>query len=319
MPGENFVKVKIAYSALSDTDALIFSGEVVPPKYPITIGRQAVGMVTEVGEGVTHVARGDRVVIDPYVYCDLCSSCKDDRFTDCIDIKTYGTDEDGFLSDFALVRSEDIYELPDRISDEDAIFAGHIAYAMHIAGKLSLERGKYVAIMGATQVGLVLAQIALYYQAIPIVVDSRADRLALAESLGIYYCVNTTTDDARKKIFSFTGGSLAGSLVYFARTSLSLEQSLSCAGCGAKIVMACANGVKTEVTGNVIDIFTKQLSVCGITNGAKLIPIAINMLANKSVSVSKFISKVISFNEVGEALKEKMEYPNKHMKVLVKM
>ncbi|MCL2848117.1 MAG: alcohol dehydrogenase catalytic domain-containing protein [Firmicutes bacterium] len=319
-PKKSFVKVKIMYSALSDMDGLLYSGEVLPPQYPITIGRQAVGMVTEVGEGVTNVTRGDRVVIDPYVFCDSCVICNEkEKYTDCLCLKEYGTDEDGFLSDFVIVRCEDLFKLPDRVSDEDAMFASHIATAMNIASKLSLEKGKRIAIMGGTIIGLVLAQIVLYYQAVPILVDSRTDRLEIAESLGIYYCINSTVQDVQKKIFSLTGGSLADSVVHFTASQLSLEQSLSVASFGTKVILAGWSGAKNALYTNMSDIVTKQLKLVGLNNGAKLIPSAINMIANKSVNVSSFITKIIPFSDVETIIKEQMEFPQKEIKVLVKM
>jgi len=319
-PKENFVKVKIIYSALSDMDELLYSGEVLPPQYPVTIGRQAVGMVVEVGESVTNVTRGDRVVIDPYVFCDSCIMCSEEgKYTDCLNLKEYGTDEDGFLSDFVIVRCEDLFKLPDRVSDEDAMFASHIATAMNIASKLSLEKGKHIAIMGGTIIGLVLAQIVLYYQAVPILVDARADRLERAESLGIYYCINSTVQDVQKKIFSLTGGSLADSAVHLVASQLPLEQTLASVSFGSKIILAGWSGAQTALPANIRSIVTKQIKVEGLTNGAKLIPSAINMIINKSVNVSSFVTKTVPFNDVETAIKEQIEFPQKELKVFVKM
>ena len=316
---EHFVKVKVTYSAISGMDALLYKGDVVPNKYPITIGRQAVGMVTEVGENVTSLERGDRVVVDPYIFCDECTPCKDDNFTSCADIKAYGTNENGLLSDFCIVRCEDLFKLPDRISDKEAIFSGHIALALNIATKLNIEKGKHIAIMGASTVGLALAQIALYYQAIPIVVDSRQDRLNIAEKVGVYYCINATTDDVRKKMFSYTGGALATSVAHLVGSSSTIEQTLDSSAFGANIVIAGWSGSKVNIKANLQDVFNKQLHISAVTNGAKMISSAINMLANRTVVVNDLISSIVPFLDVAKALKEKIEYPHKDIKVLVKM
>ena len=57
----------------------------------------------------------------------------------------------------------------------------------------------------------------------------------------------------------------------------------------------------------------------GVSNGAKMISSAINMLANKAVDPSPLISKEIAFADVADALKKEIEHPHRYIKVLVKM
>jgi len=318
-PTGQCAKVKVSYASLSAIDSMLYTGELSPQKMPFTIGSQAVGMVTEVGEGVTNVVRGDRVVIDPYLYCEGCDPCAKGKFVDCVDLKMYGVYDDGFMSDFCIVRSEDLFKLPDRVKDEEAIFAAHIALAMNIMAKLELEKGEHVVIMGASLVGIILAQVALYYQAIPILVDTRGDRLSIAENLGVYYCVNSTVDDARKKIFSMTGGSMASAVVYFTGTNSSLPKSLEYAASGGRVVVAGWSGTKPDLAASFSQVFSKQLTVYGVSNGAKMIPAAINMLANRTVNVTPFVKRTIAFENVDEALKTQVDHPDKDIKVLVKM
>ena len=80
--GEDCIKVKITCSAISLTDKLVFEGKLSADKLPLTIGRQCVGMVTEVGENVPHLVRGDRVAVDPYGFCKQCANCKAGKHND---------------------------------------------------------------------------------------------------------------------------------------------------------------------------------------------------------------------------------------------
>ena len=314
-----YVKVKISYSALSDTDRLIYLGQMPPKQFPITLGRLGVGMVSEIGADVTSVVRGDRVVIDPYVFCDACAPCRDGRFVDCLDLKMYGVHEDGFLADFAIVPEDDLFKLPDRVKDNDAIFAGHVAMAMNVVSKLNLEKGEHLVVMGASVVGILLAQVAMYYQAVPIIVDTRQDRLEIAEKLGIYYCVNSVNEDVQKKILSLTGGSMAEALCHMSFTDGPLSRSLEYVAPNGRVAIAGWSGTKPELSASFASVFARQLKVYGVSNGAKLIPAAINMLANKVVSAAPLISKEIDFASVGDTLKEQSEHPNKYIKVLVRM
>lgn len=203
--GEGCVKLKMLRSAVSQMDVRLYSGK-LKAEYPLILGRQGVGMVTEVGEGVTSYKRGDRVAVNPVTPCRSCSACVSGHTHECTHTLTYGMTEDGFLRDFAVVPADRSFiGLPDRISDTDAIFLEHIAMAINTVGALDLEKGEHIVVYGATLVGLILAQAAIYYQAVPVLVDMRADRLSLAESLGVYYTVNPVESDPFKKIFTITG------------------------------------------------------------------------------------------------------------------
>jgi len=319
VPPEGYVKVKVGHSILSGVDALLYAGKLSPAKTPITIGHQAVGMVSEVGAGVAGVARGDRVVLDPFVSCDMCGDNEKTKCYECADLKMYGLAQDGFMSDFVVVCADDAFKLPERVKDEDAIFSSHVAFAVNIINKLQLEKGEHIVIMGASLVGIILAQVALYYQAIPILVDIRGDRLNVAESLGVYYCINSVKEDMRKKIFSITGGNMAASVVYFPNADNALNKCLEYAATGGQVCIAGWNGTQPDLAGSFSTVLNKQLKVFGVNNGAKLIPAAINMLANRIVNVAPVISGTVMFSEVDKALAEQAQHPGKHIVLLVKM
>lgn len=317
-PPNGFVKVKLLYAALSKTDAMLLKGNAKPSFLPITIGHQAVGIVGEVGEGVTNVERGDRVVLDPYVYCLECAELKDAKCSECAELKTYGVHQDGFMSDFVTIACNNVYKLPERVSSEEALFSSHVAFAINIFNKLQIKPGEHVLVYGASVVGIILAQIALYYQAIPILVDMRDERLEIAESSGIYYCINSIKEDVKERIFTVTGGSMPTVVAYFPSSDNALNKCLDYATSGARICISSWSGADINLTGSFDAVLKKQLSVFGVSNGAKLIAPAINMLANKTVDVTNAISGVIAFDEVSRVLAEQIKHPDKNIKLLVK-
>ena len=316
--GENCIKVKITCSTISPTDKLVFEGKLSADKLPLIIGRQCVGMVTEVGENVTNVVRGDRVAVDPYGFCKQCANCKAGKQNECEKMLTYGVDEDGFMRDFVVVSADDVYKLPERVRDGDAVFIDHIAMALAALNKINPEKGEHIVISGANVIGIVLAQVAMYQQAVPILVDTLEDILAIAEELGVYYTVNSVDTDVQKKIFSLTGGRMADSVVHIASSQLPLSLSLEYVRLGGKAVVVDWDGAEDDMDVSLKPLLGKQLSLFGVNNGAKNIPSAINMLANKTVSVERLVSKEIEFAEVGKYIKEQIEMPNKYIKILVK-
>lgn len=314
--GENCVKIKILKTAVTHSDNLIYEGKRAV-KFPLTLGRHCVGMVTEVGESVKNFSRGNKVAVSPIKACRKCSECAAGRFDSCLNKLEYGISEDGFFRDFAVVGAEDLYRLPERIEDSEAMFLEQIATAINIVGKLGLEKGEHIAIVGATVTGIILAQVAIYYQAVPILMDLRRDRLDVASNFGVYYTVDTTESVAYKKIFSLTGGRMAETCVYMAQGIMPLTRTFDFLSNRGRMAI-CTDGGK-ELSADLSAAVSKQLDIFGISGMGKNIPSAINMLANKSVKVAPLISKEVKLDEVPAALEEMSQHPDKYVKVIVNM
>ena len=97
--GKGQVKLKMYASAIGDTEMMMYQGKFGMKRFPIIIGRQGVGMVSEVGEGVTDFKRGDRVYVRPQTYCGECSKCTSGRQDECEHVRTHGKTVDGLLCD----------------------------------------------------------------------------------------------------------------------------------------------------------------------------------------------------------------------------
>lgn len=317
--GEGCVKLKMLKTAISITDTMLYDGRLNLKTSPMIIGRQGIGMVTEVGKDVTKFQRGNRVVVNPYKSCSVCNNCKTGKSSDCEKLVTYGVEDDGFMRDFAVLSADDVYSLPDRIRDSDAVFLEHIAMAINTVSKLNVEKGEHIVIVGANVVGLIMAQVAIYYQAVPILVDTRQDRLELAESMGVYYTINSVDIDPYKKIFTLTGGKMAEAVAFITTSKMSLVRSLDYAAkCGRVAIVGWVDS-KGDLNACLSSVFTHQLTLMGINNGAKYLPSAINMLANKTVDVSRLISKEIDFADVHKYVEEQSAMPNRFMKVVVSL
>ncbi len=313
--GENCVKLKLLHSAISLNDVGVYDGS-VKADYPIIIGRHGIGMVTEVGEGVRNLSRGDKVAVSPHACCHACANCLSGKTADCDKTLTFGETEDGFLRDFAVVSADDVFSLPDRIELKDANFLEHIAMAVNTVGKLDLEKGEHIVIVGAGINGIALAQVAMYYQAVPILVDMHADKLELASRLGVYYTVNSVETDPFKKIFSLTGGRMAETVAYIAGGSMPFGRTLDYAAKGGRVAVVGWH-VPEELNAPLSTVMTRRLTVMGVSDIGRNLSSAINMLANKSVNVSQLISREIGFDECGTVIEEMAANPGKYIKVVV--
>ncbi len=309
------VKLKMLTSMIDTPEAYLFGrgGGLLP----LTMGRQGVGLVAEVGKEVNAVKRGDIVYIRPVSSCGECSNCKAGRKTACERAYIYGRTVDGVMSDFAVVPQEDLIVLPQRISHEEGVFIETVALAITALDKLKIEKGEHLVIQGATLVGLILAQVALYYQAVPILVDSRADRLALAEKLGIYYTINSTQTDPVNKIFSITCGKMAETMAYTLLSGIEVQRSFDCISKYGRSAFVGLDDLSDDLSFNFMPLLRNSVSVESVSSAEDNYLSAVNMLASKSVEVTPFITKRVIFEEAGEAVKEIASDVTKNIAVIV--
>ncbi|MDE7164069.1 MAG: alcohol dehydrogenase catalytic domain-containing protein [Clostridiales bacterium] len=316
--GDNCIKLKNLMCGITPADVAVYEGR-VQTKYPIIPLSQCVGFVSEVGANVTGIQRGQRVVTYPQASCHSCKACKESRFYECEKPLLFGVQEDGFLSDFSVVSANDVYTIPDRISDEEAVFIEHIATALNAMSKMNVEKGDQVVIMGATVEGIILAQLAMYYQAVPIMVDMHEDMLHLAQKAGVYFTVNAVDDNVCKKILALTGGHMASACAYLVSSHMPLQSAWDYTAVGGRVAIVGKNGIG-DLNCNVNNMLEKNIDLYTVVDCGKNYSSAINLLANRTVNVSSLYDTVIPFAEVQSAYDSLVsEHDDTQFKTLIKI
>ncbi len=296
--GETCVKLKNLMCGITLSDIAVYEGRFTN-KYPIIPVRQCVGFVSEVGGDVHGVARGQRVVTYPQAGCHNCKACKEGRYYDCEKPALFGIAEDGFLSDFSVVSASDVYTIPDRISDREAVFIEDIAIALNALSRLNVEKGDQLVIMGATVEGIILAQLAIYYQAVPIIVDMHDDMLKLAQRAGVYFTVNAVDDNVVKKILGLTGGHMASACAYMVNSGMPVQSVCDYTAYRGKVAIV-GKASEKDVACGINSLLEKNIDLYTVTGCGKNYSSAINLLANHTVSVDTLVDQVVPFDKVKE-------------------
>ncbi|MDE7087558.1 MAG: alcohol dehydrogenase catalytic domain-containing protein, partial [Clostridia bacterium] len=182
------VKVRVTHVLASSSDAHTFSGA-TKIVYPKTVGRIAIGVVTDAGESCYGVKKGSRVYLNAVRPCGKCYACKSGNKGDCTHPQIAGKNFDGFLRDFVVCEYTDVSVIPDSVDDMLALCIEHVALAENIYDKLNLPTGSRVAIVGAGFFGSVLAQIAFYHKLVPIVIDNSQQNIERLQKSGVFQYV----------------------------------------------------------------------------------------------------------------------------------
>jgi alcohol dehydrogenase len=223
--------LKVTSTAICGSDLHILSGA-VPQKEPLIMGHEFMGIIEEVGAGVTHLKRGDRVVVPFPIACGQCFFCTHGASPACEHSNQENYGPAGNLMDQkggALFGYTDLYGgysggqaeyvrvpfadvsprvVPENLSDEQALFLTDIfPTGWSAIDWAQLKGGETVAIFGAGPVGL-MAQKAAWLKgaARVIAIDPLNYRLEKARAVNKVETLNPNEVDVVEAIRQMTGG-----------------------------------------------------------------------------------------------------------------
>lgn len=289
-PQENdngLVKIKISKVLPTRSDFDLFAGK-VDRKYPIVPGHMAVGLVSE-SRPELGLKRGMKVILNPY------QVAHQDRLDTPLEVSVYGYTENGFLADYVLLPADNVIPFPDEVKEDDALFAEYVSIALSAINCFRVEKGDYIAIIGASPLCNIIAQFALYFQAIPIVIGSDPICLQKAEECGIYYTVNSALEVPYDRVLEITGGRMAEHTI-FESDSADTQLVFSLARSGGDCTIVSVNEYLRKVVADINLISNKQLKVKGISNGAAEFSSAIYLIAQKSLNLAPLLEKTVAFD-----------------------
>jgi threonine dehydrogenase-like Zn-dependent dehydrogenase len=182
-PGPGEVRVAVEACGICGSDLhLIHSGFFAPGTIP---GHEAAGVVDAVGAGVTGVATGARVAVEPMRGCGACASCRAGLYSICRDAKLHGVHLPGALAEYAVVPAERVHAVPADLDAALAALAEPMAVVVHALARGRLARGQRVLVLGAGSVGLLALAAARHRGASEVWVTARhPHQAALARALG---------------------------------------------------------------------------------------------------------------------------------------
>jgi len=308
-PKENEIKVKVTKAAITSTDIALYLEKTEKP-FPIVPSRIAAGLISE-APVESGYKKGQRVLLSPYLIG------KNQQNTTLMPTRVMGLDTNGFLADFVILPESNVYALPDGVSDEDALFAEYVAMGTKTLSALNADKQEYVAIFGANALSNIIAQLAIYYKAIPIIIDKDEVKLKVAENSGIYYTINSEKENIKNKVKEITGGKYADSTVFACRATQDPPLAFEITAYGGRVGIIGYNRYVNKLAADLRPILLKKLSVFGINSGVGVMDTALNLLTNKAVKVSHLINKTVEFEDAETLFIESAAEQDKYLKVVV--
>jgi len=207
-PGQVVVEMKAAAVCGSDVHVWRLPLNGNEERFSLIQGHEPCGIVKSIGDGVTKVKPGDRVVIYHYLGCGDCGYCSKGEYFYCTEgIRGYGWHVHGSMADLVLTDEQNCLPLPPELSFVDGAFISCIAATAYSSLlKMDVSGRDTLLISGLGPVGLCGALFGKAAGSRVIGVDICSERLDFAKSLGFNEVLDASKVDVASEVYAMTGG-----------------------------------------------------------------------------------------------------------------
>lgn len=270
-PGPGEVRIRIAAVALNHLDVWVRKGgPAFKLEYPHRLGSDIVGAIDAVGPGVTDLATGTKVAVQPGLSCGLCAACLGGRDNLCRRYRILGENAQGGYAEAIVVPRANVAPYPGDLAPAEAaasILSFLTAWQM-VVHKAAVGPGDTVLVQGGgSGVGVAAIQIARMHGARVLTTVGSDDKVAAARALGADVVVNYTTADFVEVVKRETGKAGADVVIehvggeVFARSIRAVRNGGRIVTCGATAGFAPAIDLR--------HVFFRQVEILGSTMGSK--------------------------------------------------
>jgi L-iditol 2-dehydrogenase len=205
-PGRGEVLLDIRACGICGSDVHQFAGRW--PQPPFVIGHEIAAEVCAVGEGVTDWAPGDRVCVEPFLYCGTCRYCMAGRYYQCETMGFLTLTADGGFAEKMVCPAYTLYRLPENVNFATGALAEPLAVGVHAVRVVEVNGADEVLVLGAGTIGQMTAVAAQAFGARRVAITARHDFQAQAAGqLGIDEVFSTDPETLRQQVArSFAAG-----------------------------------------------------------------------------------------------------------------
>jgi len=297
------VKIHTAFAGICGTDHALYAGlpGSAPAVPPIVLGHENSGVVVEVGSEVTNVKVGDRVAVDPNIYCGQCKYCRTGRPELCEHLSAIGVTRDGGFEDYFTAPASVIYPIPDNVSLKAAALVEPISCAVHGIQLLKVSPYQKALVIGDGFMGQLFVQILQAYGIHEVDLAGIVDeKLAMAkDKFGAKRTFNTMAGD---KI----PDSEYDVVIEAVGSPKTQEAAIEAAARGGQVLMFGVGGPDDTFEMNTYEVFQKQLTIQGSFINPNAFEDSLALLASGKVDVEPLISHELDYATVEDFLNGKL-------------
>ncbi|ASP86838.1 zinc-dependent alcohol dehydrogenase [Sinorhizobium meliloti] len=313
-PPPGFVNLEVRAAGICGSDLHNYRTGQWISRRPSTAGHEFCGRVTAIGEGVSHVVRGDVVSADSRMWCGTCPACTSGRSNVCETLGFVGEICDGGFAEAVQLPARLVVRHDPQLSPHVAAMAEPLAVALHAVRRLAIPAGEPVLVIGCGTIGGLSALLLSRLHDGPLLLgDLNADKAALVAEVtgGAVVALDRAVVEA----------ALSGGRVRYALDATGSIQAIARAldilsGGGALALVGIGHG-KLDFDPNII--VEREISLVGCHAFAGELPEAIELLADLAPALQRFIEVLPALDDVPEAYERLLRGESKALKTIIEV
>jgi 2-desacetyl-2-hydroxyethyl bacteriochlorophyllide A dehydrogenase len=308
------VLVRVSHSGICGTDLKIFNGA-IPVKYPRIMGHEMIGEVVEGGKSA--LRPGDRVIVDPELFCGTCFHCRIGQTHLCPKGMLLGRDANGGFAEYVTAPETHVYRLPDSVDSRTAPLIQVLTTCLHAQRLSNISAGESVVVLGLGVTGQLHAQLAKARGANPVIGITRsAEKRELAERLGtdLTFSSQAGTID---KVLEATDGRGADLVIDTTGAISMVAEAIMMARFGGRLLLF---GIITATEGALpfYQLYFKELALINARVAkSEDYPASIDLVQRGIVRLEPLISKVMPLLELKKAISMLASGGGQQMKIIM--
>lgn len=316
-PKEGQILVKIMKIGVCGSDIHVYHGTHPFTSYPVTQGHEVSARVVKLGEKVTGFTVGQKVTIEPQVYCGKCYPCTHGKYNLCEELKVMGFQTTGTASEYFAVDASKVTPLPESMSFNEGAMIEPLAVTIHAARQFGDLTGKNVAILGAGPIGILLAQSCKAFGAAYVLITDVSDyRLKLAGQVGADFAVNTKQKDFGEAMVECFGPDKADVIYDCAGNDITMGQAIKYARKGSTIILVAVFAKMATVDLAVLNDHELDLNTTMMYRHEDYVD-AIRFVEEGKIQLKPLMSKHFPFDQYQDAYVYIDQNRETTMKVLI--
>ena len=300
-PGSGQVLVKIKKIGICGSDIHVYHGTHPFTSYPVTQGHELSAQIVKLGEGVTGLAPGQKVTIEPQVYCGKCYPCTHGKYNLCESLKVMGFQTTGTASEYFAVDASKVDVLPENMTYSEGAMIEPLAVTVHAAKRFPEIKGAKAAILGCGPIGILLAQSCKALGASQVMITDVSDyRLELAKQCGADFAVNTKERDFGEAMTACFGPDKAEGIYDCAGNGITMGQAIRYARKGSTIILVAVFGKMASVDLAVLNDHELDLNTSMMYRHEDYVD-AIRLAGEGKIQLKPLMSRHFAFKEYLDA------------------
>ena len=316
-PADDEILIKMMKIGICGSDIHVYHGKHPFTKYPVTQGHEVSGKIAALGKDVKGFHVGQKVTVEPQVYCEKCYPCTHGKYNLCENLKVMGFQTTGMASEYFAVSASKVTPLPDNLTFNEGAMIEPLAVTVHAIKRASAVEGKKIAILGAGPIGILLAQTAKAVGAAEVMITDVSDyRLGLARKCGADYAVNTTKKNFNEALIESFGPDKADVIYDCAGNDITINQAIRFARKGSEIILVAVFADLAKADLAVLNDHELDLNTTMMYRHEDYED-AIRLVSEGKIQLKPLMSKHFAFKDYLEAYRYIDENRETTMKVLI--